>query len=349
MAAILLTTLLRFFTERLPAANFILQVLVFGVLVWYAIETWQIRRLSFEQIEALQKPCLTFISTARDPQEAVLEMDGIVGGMIVAAREGNVAIQNVGSGPALNVRYKFTPVKPPAAANVARPSGYLQNIPPRETLVMPVPREVLRNLEYEFIASFESLNGRTYETRVRMNDLVLTQLEFGPRMTALGGEMTNGTESGNQVHEWWRFFGNLRFTQLAFYGVAAGLLLNAQRDGMSPGMQSKIGLAGVLVTGVVWLMEISATLHGIAWKKLAKPDPPTWLLPPFNASNAALLFYVLAYLFWSSMAVEHLRAVRIVFWVLTAWSIFAYLPLWLHSIGMLRTTLDTYGKYFRRN
>src|SRR5690348_14803756 len=94
--AILLNSLAPFFAEWLPAANFVLQVLVFAVLIWYAIETSQIRRLSYEQIEALQKPCLTFVSTARDQQEAVLEMDGIVGGMILAAREGNVAIQNVG-------------------------------------------------------------------------------------------------------------------------------------------------------------------------------------------------------------------------------------------------------------
>jgi hypothetical protein len=199
--AILLSIADPFVAEWLPAANFVLQVLVFVVLVWYAKETWQIRRLSFEQIEALQKPCLTFISTARQQEEAVLDMDDIVGGMIIAAREGSVAIQNVGSGPALNVRYKFTPINPPTGANVARPAGYLQNIPPRETLVMPVAREVLRNLEYEFIATFESLNARRYETRVKIKDLVLVQLEFGPLAVAKGGRMTNGGVTENQVHE----------------------------------------------------------------------------------------------------------------------------------------------------
>lgn len=158
--------------------------------------------------------------------------------------------------------------------------------------------------------------------------------------------MTNNGRD-TEVHEWWRFFGNLRFTQLAFYGVAAGLLLNAQRDGTSTILQNRIALAGILVTGVVWLMEISSTLHGIAWKKLADPDPPTWLLPPFNASNAALAFYVLAYLYWWSMATEHLRIVKLGFWVLAVWSAFAYIPLWVHSLKTLGKNFKTYGTSFR--
>jgi len=154
-------------------------------------------------------------------------------------------------------------------------------------------------------------------------------------------------ERDSQVHEWWRFFGNLRFTQLAFYGVAAGLLLNAQHDGTSLILQNRIALAGILVTGVVWLMEISSTLHGIAWKKLANPDPPTWLLPPFNASNAALAFYALAYWYWLSGLTEHLRIIKLGFCVLGIWSVFAYLPLWFHSIKNLGKTFSAYGSSFR--
>jgi hypothetical protein len=50
--AILLNTLAPFLAEWLPAANFVLQVLVFVVLVGYAIKTCKSRILSFEQIEA---------------------------------------------------------------------------------------------------------------------------------------------------------------------------------------------------------------------------------------------------------------------------------------------------------
>ena len=152
-------------------------------------------------------------------------------------------------------------------------------------------------------------------------------------------------EHNTQAHEWWRFFGNLRFTQLAFYGVVAGLLLNAQHEGTRTSLQ-EIKLAGVLITGVVWLMEVSSTLHGIAWKKNAKPDPPTWLLFPFNASNAALVFYALAYRYWWSDLTEHLFIVKISFYILVIWSVFAYLPVWFYSARSFGQTFDTYYRSF---
>jgi hypothetical protein len=161
---------------------------------------------------------LTLVSGPREHEDVVLETDGIVGGMTLKAREGNLVVQNIGSWPALNVRYEFKPIDPPPGANVVRPRGYLQNIPSREIFVMAVAREVLRNFQYDFLAIYESLNGRRYESRIIINNLVLTFLEFRPSVTALGGGMPKD-EGDSQAHEWWRFYGNLRFTQLAFYGL----------------------------------------------------------------------------------------------------------------------------------
>jgi len=160
-------------------ANLLVQFAILAVLIWYALETLRIRRASQEQAEAQQRPCLTLVTASREHGEAVLDMNGIVGGMIVAPREGNVALQNMGNGPAVNVRYEFNPVNPPQGANVARPRGYLQNIPAGGTFVMAVAREVLRNLEYEFVTSYESLNGQNYESRIAINNLVLTNFHFG--------------------------------------------------------------------------------------------------------------------------------------------------------------------------
>ena len=164
--------------EWIPLANFLVQCALFVALVWYAVETHRIRKASQEQAEAQQKPCLTLVTGARDYDEAVLETGGAVGGMIVAAREGNVALQNMGNGPAVNVRYECNPANPPKGANVARPGGYLQNIPAHGTFVMAVAREVLRNLEYEFVATYESLSGHHYESRIIINNLVLTGFYF---------------------------------------------------------------------------------------------------------------------------------------------------------------------------
>jgi hypothetical protein len=65
--------------DWLPLANFVVQLLILAALVWYAVETWGVRNLSFEQVEALQKPCLTLLSVPREYEHAVLEMDGVVG------------------------------------------------------------------------------------------------------------------------------------------------------------------------------------------------------------------------------------------------------------------------------
>lgn len=137
------------FSDWLPFLNFAVQFAVLGVLIWYALETLKIRRASQEQAEALHRPCLTLVTTARGFEDAVLEVNGAIGGMIVAAREGNVAVWNIGSGPAINAQYKFEPVAPPDGANVARPNGYLQIVLAGECFVMPVARGVLQNLQYE--------------------------------------------------------------------------------------------------------------------------------------------------------------------------------------------------------
>ena len=145
------------FSDWLPILNFALQCVALAVLVWYALETLRIRRASQEQAEAVQKPCLTLATAARGYEDAVLDMGGVVGGMIVGSHEGNVALWNVGSGPALNARYRFEPIDP---ATVARPNGYLQIVLAKETFVMAVAREVLQNLQYEFVITYESLSGR---------------------------------------------------------------------------------------------------------------------------------------------------------------------------------------------
>ena len=172
----------------MPLANFVVQCLILLALIWYAIETLKIRRASQqqakasqEQAEAQQRPCLTLATAAREYEEAVLNMHGAVGGMVVSAVEGNVVLQNMGNGPAVNVRYHFNPVNPPQDANVARPNGYLQNIPAADIFVMAVAHGVLRNLEYEVVTSYESLSGHKYESRIAVNNLVLTAFHYTRR------------------------------------------------------------------------------------------------------------------------------------------------------------------------
>jgi hypothetical protein len=165
-------------------ASFLLQFAALIALVFYTVETWRIRMASQEQAEAFQRPCITIVSTARNYEDAVIEIGGAVGGMDVAALEGKLAIVNIGSGPAINVWYAFTPRNPVPGANVARPSGYLQNIPPHGTFVMPIARECLRNLEYELLFRYSSLSRHGYESRITVNDLTITEFHFDPKPRA---------------------------------------------------------------------------------------------------------------------------------------------------------------------
>jgi hypothetical protein len=171
-------------------ANFI-QFLLFVGLVAYTCVTWQILRasrkqieVSQEQVEATQKPFVSVSTTARDPNEAILEIDRAVGAMMVLCPGGLVQLENVGAGPAINIRYQFTPVDP--SSTIARPKGYLMGLRPGETFRIPTPRGVITGYEWDCLISYESVSKRRYETKLKLNGLVITNIEFEPAPGVLG-------------------------------------------------------------------------------------------------------------------------------------------------------------------
>jgi hypothetical protein len=161
----------------LDVAGFVVQCLLLGGLIWYALETWRIRLASQETIETLQKPCLAFSTAAREYNEALLSMDGAVGTMIVRCPEGQAQIENVGYGPAVNIRYALTPFV--ADSTRARPKGYLLGLRPGEKFRPPIPRGILQGNEWMCVLTYESLSGRRYRTNLTVNNLVLTSFKFG--------------------------------------------------------------------------------------------------------------------------------------------------------------------------
>ena len=172
--------------------NAVIQFLLLVGLFWYTIETRRIRKLSQrqietsqrqveisqEQVEAAHKPCLTFSTAPRDPKEAVMEMNGAVGAMILRCPESQAQLESVGSGPAINIRYNLTPANPDSTRT--RPSGYLLWLRPGDVFLTPIPRGILQGKEWICVITYESLSGRLYQTRILVNNLVLTSIEFGP-------------------------------------------------------------------------------------------------------------------------------------------------------------------------
>jgi hypothetical protein len=110
--------------------------------------------------------------------DAVLEAEGIRGETTIRFSQGQAVLINMGNGPAVNVSYALQPVEVPPGANVARPSGHLQNIPPGKTFVTPIPRGALQIHKFDFTANYESLSGRRYETKIRIDNLVLISFQF---------------------------------------------------------------------------------------------------------------------------------------------------------------------------
>lgn len=85
---------------------------------------------SLEQVESSHKPFVAFSTEPRDAVDAVLDMGGAVGGMIVRCPGGNAEVRNIGTGPAINIRYRAT--HNIEAATHQGPNGYLIDIPAGE-------------------------------------------------------------------------------------------------------------------------------------------------------------------------------------------------------------------------
>jgi hypothetical protein len=153
------------------------------IFVWDRIDAHQQYEESREQIEvfrdqveATQRPFLVFLMTPRDSADAILGMDGATGEMMLRCPNGVAALENIGSGPAVNASYSLSPLNP--ASTVARPRNYLVTVAPGQQISTSIPRGILQGNEWDAILAYESLSGRKYKTTVRINNLVPTNIRF---------------------------------------------------------------------------------------------------------------------------------------------------------------------------
>jgi hypothetical protein len=161
----------------IPLLSLLVQFATLLALLYYAWETWKIRKASEEQGEAQCKPCLTLVTERRDAVEAILDQIA-VGTSELAARDGNVVLENMGKGPAINIRYQVARLDAAPGRRISEPSGYLQNIAAEKAFVVPVARGHFENGEYKFVATYESIGAWRYETTITINSLVLTGYNF---------------------------------------------------------------------------------------------------------------------------------------------------------------------------
>jgi hypothetical protein len=160
-----------------------IQALLLAGLVWYTLETRRIRRtsqkqfgLSQEQVEATLRPCIALSTTARTPEEAILAMDDTDSTVIVRCPEGLVQIENIGVGPAINIRYEFSPTNP--EGNLAHPTGYVAGISTNGTFLIPVARALIVGHDFNCSFDYESVGHRKYRTKVTLKNLIITDMRF---------------------------------------------------------------------------------------------------------------------------------------------------------------------------
>jgi hypothetical protein len=163
----------------IPALSLIVQALTLVALVYYACETFQIRKAAQNQAEAAHKPCVIVCDAARNPFNTVLSAGDIVSGRVALGTEGLVSLMNLGSGPALELHYAFSPINPPSGWNRPPSSSYLPVIPSKGSVATAFAVGLLIN-GYEGVFTYESLSGQRYESRITFMNNIITSFKFKP-------------------------------------------------------------------------------------------------------------------------------------------------------------------------
>ena len=165
----------------------LIQLFILVVLIYYTRETWVIRRISQEQNEIMQKPCLVPSCGPRDYDMAVLSKGDFNSGERILAGIGSnqhyVGLRNIGNGNAFNVRYKFQQQEAPAVCREGYDLPYVLR-QKEEPICLPLNcLSPSGEHEYsELTLSYESLGKRRYESKIRIHaddgELVMTDFQF---------------------------------------------------------------------------------------------------------------------------------------------------------------------------
>jgi hypothetical protein len=177
-----MTCLLDWFTKYEAVAVWLEGIALVLIFVWDRIEAGQQHeqtlkqlRAAEDQVEATHRPFVSFSTIPRAVEDAVLEVGGAVGALEMLFDRGNARIENIGSGPALNIRYYIKAINAPGMP--ARPRGYLVGVEAGEWFPTPIARETLRGNDWEIVITYESISGRKYQTKITISNLVMTDIQ----------------------------------------------------------------------------------------------------------------------------------------------------------------------------
>jgi len=164
--------------DLIQLANCVIGLAALVFLIQYTAETKKIREAAQEQVEGISKPCLTIWADLRDPADAILEMHEAVGGMVVHGVDSHFAVQNIGTGIALNISYHFRSLDAPEKSRPER-TRYLLYVLQGHPIKLPEPMNVSGYCgNCEVIFRFQSIGGKHYQSTVTMNNHVLTAFDL---------------------------------------------------------------------------------------------------------------------------------------------------------------------------
>jgi hypothetical protein len=161
-----------------------------GLLI-YCVETHKIRKASqtqvelsqrlfktsMDQVEALSRPCITFLAELRDGADAILEMHGAAGSLVARPDQGSYVIHNIGNGVALNLKYYITRGILEFDRPNIRTMRYMPAIPATARVAL-VETVANYNAEHDATFEYESIGRRKYRSTMKLNHRVITAFSF---------------------------------------------------------------------------------------------------------------------------------------------------------------------------
>jgi heme/copper-type cytochrome/quinol oxidase subunit 4 len=149
-----------------------------------------------------------------------------------------------------------------------------------------------------------------------------------------------------QLGENLRFYGDMRFKQLTLLIallslIGAGVSQFGDKT-LIDSIKTKevLAIAGMLFTGVLWIMEVRSSIYWAAHREHARdlwPSPNNVRLSWLNASNSVLVLYLSIFAFWSVCAHFWISNILITVasafagFILLLFSILNYIYLWHHK------------------
>jgi hypothetical protein len=126
------------------------------VVIWYTVETHRVASAAVEQAESTHKPFIVPIPIPEYSGEIEEMAEDKLGKV-------TLRLKNIGTGPALNIRYHVFPDA--RAAGTLDDAPFVRPLAQGEEFDTGFPVRELRD-PASFKATYESLSGRKYQSRV---------------------------------------------------------------------------------------------------------------------------------------------------------------------------------------